>query len=139
MQQVKDANQRKTQSSFAYTLMRHDLLPELLGNEEETILYWAGKHLARKYPLSTAEEICDFFQKASWGTLSVLQEKANRLVFELIPNEPVPAHFKLEAGFLAKQYETITACITEAFDEVKKKRVLFTVESNAKEPIRESN
>lgn len=136
MQQTKDKKRLDTRSSFAYTLLRNDLLPELLGKEEETILYWAGKHLARKYPLSTTEEICDFFQKAAWGTLSMIQEKTNKLVFELIPNDPAPAHYKIEAGFLAEQYETMTECVTETFEQVKRKRVLFTVESNTKEPIR---
>lgn len=133
MQQTKLKNKQGIQSSFAYTLLRNDLLPELLGKEEETILYWAGKHLARKHPLSSTEEICDFFQKAAWGSLSVIQEKTNKRVFELIPTLPTPTHYKLEAGFLAEQYETMTDCVTETLEQVKRKRVLFTVESNAKE------
>lgn len=129
MQQTKDSDKQTNSSSFAYTLLRHDLLPELLGKEEETILYWAGKHLALKYPLTTTEDICDFFQKAGWGQLSVIQEKGKRIVFELIPSQPVPAHYKLEAGFLAKQIEMITESASETADDVKRKRVRFTVES----------
>lgn len=134
MQQIKELKQ-ESKSPFAYTLLRNDLLPELLGKEEETVLYWAGKHLARKYPLKSSDEICDFFQKAEWGTLSVIQEKSNQLVFELTPSEHPPRHYKLEAGFLAEQYENMTQCVTETFEQVKRKRVLFTVESNLKERI----
>lgn len=132
MQQTKDKNKVTTQSPFAYTLLRNELLPELLGQEEETILYWAGKHLARKHTLSTAEDICHFFETASWGTLTVVQKKQNKIVFELIPNEPSPRHFRLEAGFLAEQYEAMTECVTETFERVKRRHVLFTVESNLK-------
>lgn len=130
MQIKKSIVEQEVDSSFAYTLLRNDLLPELLGQEEETILYWAGKHLAKKYPLSSIEEICDFFQKAKWGTLSVVKEKPNTIVFELAPPDPSPRHFKLEAGFLAEQFALMKERVTEAFEQVKRKRVIFTVESN---------
>lgn len=135
MQVTKNILDEETDSSFAYALIRNDLLPELLGQEEKTILYWAGKHLARKYPLSSIDEICSFFHKARWGKLSILKEKTNTFVFELIPFNPPPTHFKLEAGFLAEQITVITQCASETVEQVKRKRVIFTVESNAKEPI----
>ena len=36
---------------FGYELMRDFLLPTILGKHEKDILYWAGKDLARKFPL----------------------------------------------------------------------------------------
>lgn len=130
MQKKKSIIEQEADSSFAYTLLRNDLLPELLGQEEEIILYWAGKHLANKYPLSSLEEICDFFQKARWGALSVVKEKPNTVVFELIPPDPSPRHYKLEAGFLAEQLALMKEKVTETFEQIKRKRVIFTVESN---------
>jgi hypothetical protein len=130
MQKKKSVIEQEVDSSFAYSLLRNDLLPELLGQEEETILYWAGKHLAKKYPLASNDEICDFFQKARWGTLSVVKEKPNTIVFELVPPEPSPKHFKLEAGFLAEQFALMRERVTETFEQVKRNRVIFTVESN---------
>lgn len=120
---------QEVDSTFAYSLLRNDLLPDLLGQEEETILYWAGKHLAKKYPLSSIDEICDFFQKAGWGTLSVVKEKPNTVVFELIPPDPPPNHYKLEAGFLAEQFAFMRERVTETFEQMKRKSVIFTVES----------
>jgi len=130
MQQKNSFIEQDMESSFAYALLRNDLLPELLGQEEQTILYWAGKHLAKKYPLSSFDEICDFFQKARWGALTVVKEKSNSIVFELIPPEPSPRHYKLEAGFLAEQLALMTGQVTETFEQIKRKRVIFTVESN---------
>ena len=55
---------------FGYELMREVLLPEILGDDSPAILYWAGKQLARKYPLKDFEEIIDFFKQAGWGKLN---------------------------------------------------------------------
>ncbi|PWA12294.1 DUF2507 domain-containing protein [Pueribacillus theae] len=123
-------------SPFAYTLLRNELLPELLGKEEQPILYWAGKHLARKYPLSSAEEICQFFHEAAWGELSVISSKQSKMLFELNPSYNHSSHFKLEAGFLAEQVQNMNRCTTETFEQIKKDVVLFTVESNLKDKIR---
>ena len=40
-------------SLFGHELIRNDLLHELLGKDAPEILYWAGKKLARQYPLET--------------------------------------------------------------------------------------
>ena len=57
-------------NAFAYELLREELLPDLIGNDSDGILYWAGRNLARKYPLETIEEVIQFFEKVGWGTLS---------------------------------------------------------------------
>ena len=51
------------------------MIPEILGEETPKILYWAGKKLARKYPLESISEIIDFFKQAGWGDLQIVKEK----------------------------------------------------------------
>ena len=50
-------------NAFAYELLREELLPDLIGNDLDGILYWSGRNLARKYPLDTIEEVIQFFEK----------------------------------------------------------------------------
>lgn len=61
-------------SNFGYDLIRNDVLSELLGTEKETLLYWVGKSTARSYPLETTDELISFFEKAQWGTLSLVKK-----------------------------------------------------------------
>lgn len=61
--------------AFGYELIREDLLNELLGEDTPDILYWAGKQIARKYPLFSINEIKEFFTNAGWGTLELIHEK----------------------------------------------------------------
>ncbi|WNF35976.1 YslB family protein [Bacillaceae bacterium IKA-2] len=110
---------------FGYELLRDDVLPELLGKEYQSILYWAGKTLARKYPLSSIEEIIAFFTKAGWGELLLIKEKNDEALFEL--TSPLFEQKKilstpLEAGFLAQQIQYIKEFITETNETVKNGR-----------------
>ncbi|MBU8909173.1 DUF2507 domain-containing protein, partial [Desertibacillus haloalkaliphilus] len=54
---------------FGYDLIRNDVLQDLLGKDHDAILYWIGRSLARKYPVSTVEDAILFFEKADWGNL----------------------------------------------------------------------
>jgi predicted hydrocarbon binding protein len=115
---------------FGYDLLREDVLPDLLGKEHNIILYWAGKSLARKYPINTIEEIITFFQRAGWGELSLVKEKKSELTFELTSS--LFEHKKnivkpLEAGFLAEQVQNIMGYITETNEDKKKQKVIFHV------------
>ena len=56
---------------FGYEILRDHVLPSILGQHEDEILYWAGKEVARKFPVFTIEEFPVFFQEAGWGTLSL--------------------------------------------------------------------
>lgn len=101
---------------FGYELLKDDVLPELLGKEHNTILYWAGKSLARKHSLSSIEAIIAFFTKAGWGELMLIEEKSGEALFEL--SSPLFEHKKkpstpLESGFLAQQIQHIKGFITE--------------------------
>ncbi|MFP3472911.1 DUF2507 domain-containing protein, partial [Micrococcus sp. SIMBA_144] len=77
--------------------------------------------MARQFPLSTREEIEEFFQRAGWGRLSIAQEKKNEITFdlhsELITERKKTSRiacYQLEAGFLAEQYQNMLHCIAEA-------------------------
>ena len=56
---------------FGYELLREILIPEILGEETPKILYWAGKHIARKYPLDTISDIIRFFSASGLGRATI--------------------------------------------------------------------
>jgi predicted hydrocarbon binding protein len=131
-------------SGFGYELLRNDLLAELLGKDQHDILYWAGKMIARKYPLATFEEIIDFFEQAGWGTLTVVEEKKQEvhltLTSELITYRNQHKHdvsYQLEAGFLAMQIQQQIDVIAETYEEQSKRsdKVKFHVKWDLKDPI----
>lgn len=123
-------------SAFGYELIREVLLPELLGKDTGEILYWAGKRLARKYPLANIDEIIDFFEQADWGTLSIKEESRKQLVLELSSQlissrlkNKTESTFQLEAGFLAQQIEFQKKVSAEAFEHPQKRSsiIQFTI------------
>lgn len=131
-----------TASPFSSYLLRHVLLPEILGEEEETILYWAGKSLARKLYDETSGadlELATFFEKANWGQLTLLKEKKKELVYELVaPHMVKERPFTLECGFLAQWVEMANGYITEAAYDVRKNdpcTIRITVRWDLSDPI----
>lgn len=129
---------------FGYSLIRDVLLPDLLGNESHQILYWSGKVLARKYPLTQPEDLLSFFLKAGWGILTVTEEKRRELelvlsgdVVEKRLKDAPNASFHLEAGFIAEQIQLQKSCIAESFLELKGKqnKVLITVKWDKKDIV----
>lgn len=64
--------------SFGLELLRDELIPELLGDEAGHILYWAGKSMARKYPLEDFDAIAAFFSKSIMGRLIDHQREKRR-------------------------------------------------------------
>ncbi|WP_226535347.1 YslB family protein [Fictibacillus halophilus] len=129
-------------SAFGYEILRSDLLPELLGKQERNILYWAGRHLARKYPLHTMEEVSAFFNEAGWGNLEMIEASKTEMVFSLHSLlieqriENFQHHtFSLEAGFLAEQIQLQKKCTTEALESMKRNKVSITVQWDKKDTI----
>lgn len=130
---------------FGYELIREILLPSILGKETATILYWAGKDLARKFPLQSMDEIINFFAQAGWGKLVVKAEGKHELEVELsssviterLHRNEGSTTFKLEAGFLAQQMEKHKGVIAECYEHPKKRanKVLFTIKWDAKDMI----
>ncbi|WP_264189832.1 YslB family protein [Bacillus carboniphilus] len=133
-----------TTPAFGYELIRNELISDMLGKQSNQMLYWAGKSLARKYPLSSIEEVQSFFTLAGWGNLSLTTQKKNEVEFEL--TSPLISKrfqiekdltYKLEAGFLAEQIQQMNGSITETYEKMKSraKKVTFTVKSDVKDPI----
>ncbi len=129
-------------TAFGYEFYREVLLPELLGNEQSAVLYWTGKEMARQFPLTSKEELEQFFFDAGWGSLSTLQEKKNEITFGLhssLITERKKTNriscYQLEAGFLAEQFQNMLHCITEAYETDKKSEIQFTVKWDPKDRI----
>jgi len=129
--------------TFGYSLIRDELLPELLGTHTNEILYWAGKNLARKYPCQNEGELIHFFEKADWGTLQLVKQKGEEISLELSSpllqkriKEHAAQHFTLEAGFLAEQFAMMKQCQTEAIHQKANRDavVSFTLRWDAKDP-----
>ncbi|MEW9108016.1 YslB family protein [Cytobacillus gottheilii] len=134
----------ETVPAFGYELIREVLLKDLLGKEAPGILYWAGKRLARKYPLASIDEMISFFSSAGWGNLMLLNESKNEMDLELSSaiisarcKNDEDCAFQLEAGFIAEQIEQQKGYICEAFEHPKKRKgkVLFTVKWDKKDTI----
>lgn len=128
--------------AFGYELIREILLPELLGKDTPHLLYWAGKGLARKFPLQNFEQMADFFSQAAWGSLSIKEENKNEMEFELTSElishqlkQKTEMSFQLEAGFLAQQLEMQKNLLCEAFEHPRKKagKVKITVKWDKKD------
>lgn len=135
-------NTTDTVPVFGYELIREDLLHDLLGNEASDILYWAGKRLARKYPLESGEHIAEFFRQAGWGNLTIKNNHNNEMEMEL--SSPIITErckknegctFQLEAGFIAQQIEYQKEVICEAFEHPSKKtgKIQITVKWDKKD------
>ena len=120
---------------FGYELIRDHVLSEILGQHEADILYWAGKSLARKFPLFTLDEAPDFFEQAHFGQLALEKAGKDESVYTLVPCHIENRCFKLEAGFLAQQKQKIDGFLTEAYEEVflKKNVVRITLKTDLRE------
>lgn len=142
---VKNDIREETISIFGYELIREVLLPEILGDDTPEILYWAGKKIARIYPLDNISEIIVFFKDAGWGNLTIINETKNELELELsstiitkrMQDQTKPS-FQLEAGFLAEQIETQRNVVTEAYEHSKKRaaKVCFIVKWDQKDAVK---
>ncbi|QBP94163.1 DUF2507 domain-containing protein [Bacillus mycoides] len=131
-------------NAFAYELLREELLPDLIGNDLDGILYWAGRNLARKYPLETIEEVIQFFEKAGWGTLSIIEHKRREMQFQLkgtliTERQKKKRHssYQLEAGFIAEQIQRQRNVVAESYEEQKKRSdsITFLVKWDIKDLI----
>ena len=123
---------------FSYLLIRDYLLGNILGEHTDEILYWAGKDLARQFPLKSQEDLYEAMIYCGFGQLELLKKEKNtqqyRLESDLITvrTQNEQASFQLEAGFLAQQIQMTTGIPCEAKAEIivgkdKKKEVLITL------------
>lgn len=120
--------------------IRDVLLPLILGQETDGILYWIGKDLARQFPVATPTDLSLLTSQLGLGDLRLTSSHNTTMTWEL--SGPVIAErlalqkeatsFTLEAGFLAKQVEFQTSKVTEATVlEKKKDTVVILTESQA--------
>lgn len=131
------AKEPEINEHFGYEIIRDYVLSDVLGKHESDVLYWAGKSLARKFPLFSLEEAADFFAQAEFGELVTEKSGKDETVFLLRPYKTENRCFKLEAGFLAQQKQKIGGFLTEAYDEVipKKKLVRITLKTDLREQV----
>lgn len=134
-------DQMKTIPTFGYEIVRDYLLSSILGKHEEDVLYWAGKELARKFPLFSMAEAASFFSEAGWGILT-LEEEAKDEACYILTNDPDRLNldarcFRLEAGFLAEQMQKNLGFLTECYDvkDPKLNHVMFKLKTDLKEKI----
>ncbi|RFU70693.1 DUF2507 domain-containing protein [Peribacillus saganii] len=137
-------NEKELMPSFGYEVIKDILLPDILGKDSAQILYWAGKQLARKFPLAGTEDVASFFQNAGWGNLHIVKQTRDTYEIELtgyviarrLSMYP-DCHFQLEAGFLAEQLTLQKNMISEAVEEKKKRagKVILIVKCDAKDHI----
>ncbi|QQK77161.1 DUF2507 domain-containing protein [Salicibibacter cibarius] len=117
-------------SDYGYELLRKTLLPELLNEDHDAIMYWGGKLLARKNPLDDIEEIPPFFERAGWGKIEKQKEGKNQWKYELqlMSDEKNPGFSRhLEAGFLAGQFELLYGTVAETTMEKKRNGIKLHV------------
>ncbi|ASN05063.1 YslB family protein [Virgibacillus necropolis] len=119
-----------------YDVLRYISLPELLGRESDTLLYFMGRNLARKLTFDTIEDIYYIFEKLGWGKLELIKNKRKELTFSLMSDSVVnrlkasfEADFRLEAGFLAEAIQQLKETEAECTEEINKKimQVNFSV------------
>ncbi|HEX6594575.1 MAG TPA: YslB family protein [Bacillota bacterium] len=108
-----------------YDILRYISLPDLLGQESSTILYFMGKNLARKFQFDSLEDIYFFFDYIGWGKLELVKEKRKDFIFHLLSDSvvhrlkaPFEAEFRLEAGFLAEAVQQITEKECECIEDI---------------------
>ena len=125
-------------------LLRDHLLSNLLGEDIDAILYWAGKDLARNHAVETELEVLRLFEQYSFGMLTQIEEKKNRKIYRLsgevieqrLENDQFPS-FSLETGYLSQQLQRLNNIYSEGIYEIKpkKKEVLLTIQMDPKEPL----
>lgn len=121
---IDDSMKQAADSLQGISLLRDHLLPNILGEETSGLLYWAGKELARTFPLEDREAIIDFFLNHQFGQLTLMKEAKKIKLFNLSGDivsmrlKDKKASFSLEAGFLAQQYQVLHNIYCEATFEV---------------------
>ncbi|MFD2627962.1 DUF2507 domain-containing protein [Oceanobacillus kapialis] len=108
-----------------YDVIRYIGLPELFGSEADTLLYFMGRNLSRKFSLESIEDICELVEKLGWGKLELIKEKKKELVFQLMADSvaqrlqaPLHTEFRLEAGFLAEAVQMVIGTECECTENI---------------------
>lgn len=120
-------------SGAGYEILRYVSLPELLGAESDSLLYFIGRNLARKLEITSIDDIYLIFHKLGWGNLEFVKERKKELIFHLMAdsvakrmNSPFSTDFRMEAGFLAEAVQLVKENPCECVETIHKK--IFQVE-----------
>lgn len=125
---MQDNKQQSEHVYFVNQLYRDFLLPTILGEDNEAILYWGGKKIARKYDLSSFEDVVSFFAITEFGKLVQLKQRRSETIFELSGQSVTDRlnsdshEFSLEAGILAEAVQKETGRTTECEQSIDEKR-----------------
>lgn len=108
-----------------HDVLRYISMPDFLGQEKETILYFIGRNLARKINIETIDDLYYLFDKFRWGTLELVKDRRRTLTFHLMSDDvatrlmsPFQIDYRLESGFIAEAIEKITQRTCECTDSV---------------------
>lgn len=130
---MQDYQQQSEHVYFVNQLYRDFLLPTILGETSEEILYWGGKRIARKYDLASFEDVNSFFETTEFGTLTKIKERRTEIDFELTGQSVTDRlnsdsqEFSLEAGIIAEAVEKETGRTTECELEIDHKNNLVHI------------
>ncbi|MFD1414045.1 DUF2507 domain-containing protein [Oceanobacillus jeddahense] len=119
-----------------YDILRYIGLPELFGEEKETLLYFLGRNLARKFEFNSLEDLSLFFEKMGLGALDLAKDKKNIKTFYLLSDaivtklkSNIETDFRLEAGIVAEALQQLEGVDCECLESVNRrlKQIEFTV------------
>ncbi|AXI09623.1 DUF2507 domain-containing protein [Oceanobacillus sp. 143] len=117
-----------TTEGAGYDVLRYISLPELLGKEANTLLYFMGRNLARKFAINDLEDLITIYDKLGWGKLELVKEKKKELLFQLMADSVAlrlqasfTAEFRMEAGFLAEAIQKLNGIECECIEEINKR------------------
>ncbi|CAK1254814.1 Predicted hydrocarbon binding protein [Fructobacillus tropaeoli] len=124
----------QTVSAFAPLLLRDALLANILTDDYANITYWAGKELARQFPVETSADLPAFFEKAAFGDLTIKYQSGDQqqwlLSGAMVEDRLATNHqadFSLETGFLAQQLELQEEVVAEGTFQVSARQQTVTV------------
>ncbi|GIC70129.1 YslB family protein [Fructobacillus tropaeoli] len=124
----------QTVSAFAPLLLRDALLANILTDDYANITYWAGKELARQFPVETSAHLPAFFEKAAFGDLTIKYQSGDQqqwlLSGAMVEDRLATNHqadFSLETGFLAQQLELQEEVVAEGTFQVSARQQTVTV------------
>jgi hypothetical protein len=130
---------------FGQQMLRDVLIPNLLGPKTSGIMYFAGRDLAPRVPVSD-EQIPDLFSKLGLGTLALTKNKVKLRTYTLsgdivtnrIKHFP-DADFQFEAGLLAQLVQQVLGMTTEAASNIDKHNgsveLTLSIDPNEEQPI----
>lgn len=139
IQQLKEILHQSPES-FSPIFWQDFVLPQLLGDKHPELAYWLGKEIAQKLTTNTLTDITDFFAAVQWGSLSLVTQKKNHLMFSLTGDEvtrrpQTEAAFKLQAGFIAQALSSHYQVMVEAAPHIAHHQVTLEAVLDEQDPL----